>query len=70
MGRVPSHHAIGEEERGFALPLGSPRRERSVGMFYGKFALLNNRNGGTVECPLWVISGHSAIPSPMSAIGG
>ncbi len=22
------------------------------------------------ECPLWVISGHSATPSPMSAFGG
>ncbi len=29
-----------------------------------------SRKRPMTQCPLWVISGHSAIPSPMSAFGG
>ncbi len=28
------------------------------------------RNSQSIECPLWVISGHTAAPSRMSAFGG
>ncbi len=48
-----------------ALDLSSQKARRLLGRRYRQAPFAELR-----QCPLWVISGHSAIPSPMSAIGG
>ncbi len=46
------------------------RMNRSLGKIDRGFGRMTEPDTQPRRCPQWVKSGHSAIPSPMSAIGG
>ncbi len=63
--RAKAAFSSGCESHPASAPAGSNRSGHGGDEMAEAFGHRND-----AQCPLWVISGHSAIPSPMSAFGG